>query len=196
LRSLGSSSVEDTLAERCRLPPPPSQPHTEGRRLAASLEGTRLRPPEMGASAPSSEGTLPGARALGDTHRRGLSASTAACDARAATLLRPSDGERCARPALGWPRPRRLGGVRRGRPGACRRRNKGAGTRARQRWPIASAHRSVGRGFQQLSAPASCLWFSCPPKRRTFRAYAIELRNLGIPRVNLCKRRPRSGDHK
>jgi hypothetical protein len=141
-------------------------------------------------------GHRPGARALGDTPRRGLSASTAACDARAAALLRPSDGERCARPALGWPRPRRLGGVRRGRPGACRRRGKGAGTRARQRWPIASAYRSAGRGFQQLSAPASCLWFSCPPKRRTFRAYAIELRNLGIPPGKPGKRRPRSGDHK
>jgi hypothetical protein len=47
----GPSSVEDTLAERCRLPPPPSPPHAEGRRLAASLEGTRLRPSEMGASA-------------------------------------------------------------------------------------------------------------------------------------------------
>jgi hypothetical protein len=195
LRSLALRRSRTPLAERCRLPPPPSQPHAEGRRLAASLEGTRLMPPEMGASAPSSEGR-PGARALGDTPRRGLSESTAACDARAAALLRPSDGERCARPALGWPRPRRLGGVRRGRPGACRRRGKGAGTRTRQRWPIASAYRSAGRGFQQLSAPASCLWFSCPPKRRTFRAYAIELRNLGIPPGKPGKRRPRSGDHK
>jgi hypothetical protein len=57
--------------------------------------------------------------------------ATAGCDARAAALPRPSDGGRCAPPALGWPRPHPLGGVRRERPGACRRRGKGARRRAR-----------------------------------------------------------------
>jgi hypothetical protein len=41
--------------------------------------------------------------------------------------------KRCAPPAVGWPRPRRLGGVRRARPGACRRSGRDPLGDARQR---------------------------------------------------------------
>jgi hypothetical protein len=55
-----------------------------------------------------------------------------AADASGVALPHPSDDERCAQPALGWPGPRRHGDVRRERPGACRRR--GRGRRRRARW--------------------------------------------------------------
>jgi hypothetical protein len=60
-------------------------------------------------------------------------AATVACVARAAALPRPSDDERSAPPALGWPRPRRPGGVRSARPGACRRSGSDPMGDARQR---------------------------------------------------------------
>jgi hypothetical protein len=55
----------------------------------------------------------------------------AGTDARAVAPPGLSDDVRCAPPAPGWPEPRRLGGVRRERSGACRRRGRGPRRHAR-----------------------------------------------------------------
>jgi hypothetical protein len=85
-----------------------------------------------GLPAPSGDRRSPGFLVEAPSREGAGRGATVGADARAATFPRRSDGECCAPPGLGWPRPRRPGGVRRERPGAGRRRGRDPRMHARR----------------------------------------------------------------
>jgi hypothetical protein len=115
--------------------------------------------------------------------------ATVGGDARAATLPRRSDGERCAPPGLGWPRARRRGGVQRERLGAGRRRGRDPRRHARRSRALRCVHRSAGRGFRPLRASASCPSSGCVPPSSVAHARHRQLgaQRLRIPGANVHK---------